>query len=161
MYKKFFIIGIIVIVIGFIGFIAGAAFVGEGFAKQIYLVDSMRQENIKLSDLGITGPDADKIIDNAKYAQIVADKVRQDRHQIAPSYNALLGGKHFDPTNPQQLSYAQALNLENYLYLAVASFGIVDIALGAGAFMIITGVALILIGILLLKFPRKMPQEAS
>jgi hypothetical protein len=161
MYKKFFIIGIIVIVIGCIGFIAGAAFVGEGFAKQIYLVDSMRQENIKLSDLGITGPDADKIIDNAKYAQIVADKVRQDRHQIAPSYNALLGGKHFDPTNPQQLSYAQALNLENYLYLAVASFGIVDIALGAGAFMIITGVALILIGILLLKFPRKMPQEAS
>ena len=161
MHKKLFTIGIIVLVIGCIGIIAGAAFVGQGFAKQMYLVESMKQENIKLGDLGITGEDADKVIDNAKYAQMVADKVREDRHQIAPSYEALLGGKHFDPTDPKQLSYAQALNLENYLYLAVASFGIVDIALGTGAFMVITGIALILIGILLFKFARKIPEESS
>lgn len=150
-------ISVIMIILGFIGFVIGAAFIAQGFVKQVYLVDSMKQEGITLGDLGITGKNANEIVDNAKYAQMVADKVRADRHKIAPSYEALLKGGHFDPTNPEQLSYAQALNLENYLYLAVASFGLIDIALGAGGFMIITGIAICLCGFALLRLAGKTP----
>ena len=149
-------IGLVMMILGFIGFVIGVAFAVQGFTKQVYLVDSMKQEGIKLGDLGITGPDANKVVDNAKYAQMVADKVRADRHQIAPSYEALLGGNRFDPTNPKELSYAQALNLENYLYLAVASFGLIDIAFGAGGFMIITGIALGIGGFALFSIARRV-----
>jgi hypothetical protein len=63
----------------------------------------------------------------------------------------LLGGGKYDPTNTRQLTYAQAMNLENYLYLAVLGFGVVTIALGVGAFMVITGIALGLAGIILVR----------
>jgi hypothetical protein len=43
------------------------------------------------------------------------------------------------------------MNLENYLYLAVLGFGVVTIALGVGAFMVITGIALGLAGIILVR----------
>jgi hypothetical protein len=150
-------ISLIMIVLGFIGFVIGVAFLAQGYTKQVYLVDAMKQEGITLGSLGLTGPDANKVVDNAKYAQMVADKVRADRHKIAPSYEALLQGGHFDPTNPQQLSYAQALNIENYLYLAVASFGLIDIALGTGGFMIIAGIAICLCGFALLRLIKKLP----
>jgi hypothetical protein len=150
-------ISMTMIVLGLIGCVIGIAFLAQGYAKQVYLVDSMKQEGITLGELGLTGPDANKVVDNAKSAQMVADKVRADRHKIAPSYEALLEGGHFDPTNPKQLSYAQALNLENYLYLAVASFGLIDIALGTGGFMIIAGIAICICGFALLKLARKIP----
>jgi glucose dehydrogenase len=53
-----------------------------------------------------------------------------------------------------QLKYAQALNLENYLYLAVLGFGVTQIAMGAGAFMVITGIALGVTGVVLLRQSR-------
>ena len=48
----------------------------------------------------------------------------------------------FNPAEPRQLTYAQALNLENYLYLAVASFGIFTAIKAMGLFMIFMGLAL-------------------
>jgi hypothetical protein len=53
-----------------------------------------------------------------------------------------LGEKRFDPTDPKQLTYAQALNLENYLYLAVIGFGLAQSVIANGVFMIVTGIAL-------------------
>jgi len=41
-----------------------------------------------------------------------------------------------------QLTYAQALNIENYLYLAVTAFGVFTVVKAAGAFMIVMGLAL-------------------
>jgi hypothetical protein len=91
------------------------------------------------------------VIDSAAEAQIAGDTVREHRHGIAPTYGDLLGGQQFNPTNPQQLTYAQALNLENYLYLAVLGFGVTQIALGVGGFMIIVGIALGVTGIVLFR----------
>jgi hypothetical protein len=34
------------------------------------------------------------------------------------------------------------MNIENYLYLAVASFGVFTVVKGAGAFMILVGIGL-------------------
>ena len=134
-------LAILILLIGLVSIAIGAVFIGQGIAKDNYLVTAMRQEKITLgipSDKITEG----EIIDNAKEAQIAGDTVREHRHQIAPTYGDLLGGKNFDPTNPQQLTYAQALNLENYLYLAVLGFGLTQVVIASGVFMIITGIAL-------------------
>jgi hypothetical protein len=140
----------LVIVLGIVSIVIGGIFLWQAFAKNDVLVTAMRQENITLgieSDALAAG----EVIDTAKEAEIAGDTVRQHRHNIAPTYGDLLGGAPYDPTNVQQLTYAQALNLENYLYLAVLGFGVTQIAMGAGAFMVITGIALGVTGGLLLR----------
>jgi hypothetical protein len=47
------------------------------------------------------------------------------------------------------------LNLENYLYLAVSSFGIVTAVLASGGFMLLTGIALGATGFALLKIAKE------
>ncbi len=147
------ILSVFVIVLGVVAIVIGGIFVWQGFAKNDLLVDAMQQEQITL---GIPSDKlaAGEVIDNAKEAEIAGDTVREHRHSIAPTYGDLLGGNQFDPTNPLQLTYAQALNLENYLYLAVLGFGVTQIALGIGAFMIIVGVALGITGIVLVRVKK-------
>ena len=113
----------------------GVVFVQQGFAKESFLVKTMAQEQIKLE--GVEG-----VIDTMKEAQKAGDTVREHRHGIAPTYGDLLGEGRFNPADPTQLTYAQALNLENYLHLAVASFGVFTVVKATGAFMIVTGLAL-------------------
>ncbi|MFC1995428.1 hypothetical protein ACFLVM_00935 [Chloroflexota bacterium] len=128
-------LGIVVMVFAFISLAMGIVFVQQGFAKEAFLVESMKQEQIELD--GVEG-----IIDTAEEAKIAGDTVREHRHGIAPTYGDLLGEERYNPEEPIQLTYAQALNLENYLYLAVASFGIFTIVKVTGIFMVIMGLAL-------------------
>jgi hypothetical protein len=81
-------------------------------------------------------------INNAADAQKAADTIASHRRAMAPTYQDLLAGGRFDPTNPVHLSYAQAMNLENYLYMAVTAFGLIQVTMAVGVFMAITGVAL-------------------
>ena len=126
------------IVIGAIGVIMGAAFIIQGAVKHEYLRDAMRQEKITLYFI----PDApkDEVVDSPKEALMAGDTIREHRRTIAPTYTELLGGKKYNPTNPRQLSYAQALNLENYLYLAFVGFGVTQIVIVMGIFMVLMGV---------------------
>ena len=144
MNKRMRYLGMGIIVIGVAAIAMGIVFVQQGFAKEAFLQEAMEQEQITLE--GVEG-----IIDTAEEAQIAGDTVREHRHGIAPTYGDLLAGERFDPTNPMKLSYAQALNLENYLYLAVASFGVFTIAKGAGAFMVVVGIGLGATGFVLWK----------
>ena len=128
-------LGLIVIIFGVVALAMGILFAQQGYAKEAFLREAMTQEQIILE--GVEG-----VIDTQEEAQIAGDTVREHRHGIAPTYGDLLGGERFNPTDPTQLSYAQALNLENYLYLAVASFGVFTVAKAAGAFMIVMGLAL-------------------
>ena len=143
----------LVIFLGIVSVVIGGIFVGQAFAKNDLLVTAMQQEQITL---GIEEAElaAGEVIDSAKEAEIAGDTVREHRHGIAPTYGDLLGGERYDPTNTEQLTYAQALNLENYLYLAVLGFGVTQIAMGAGAFMVVTGVALGVTGVVLLRKTR-------
>ncbi len=146
-------LGILIIVLGLVAIIIGGIFIDQGFAKGNLLVTAMQQEKITLgipSDKLAEG----EVIDNAGEAQIAGDTVREHRHGIASTYGDLLGGKNFDPTNPTQLTYAQALNLENYLYLAVLGFGVTQVVIGSGAFMVLTGVAFSGTGIALLRLVK-------
>jgi len=53
------------------------------------------------------------------------------------------------------LSYAQALNMENYLYLAVLGFGVTTVITGTGAFIVIMGIALGATGVVLLRLTKR------
>jgi hypothetical protein len=128
-------LGLAVIVLGVIGLAMGIVFVQQGFAQEAWLVQAMKQEQITL-------PGTNTIVDNSKLALEAGDIVREDRRQIAPTYGDLLGGGKFDPTNPKDLSYAQAMNIENYLYLAVTAFGVFTVVKTTGAFMVVAGLAL-------------------
>ena len=150
-------LSILVLILGAVALIMGIVFVYEGVSKKAWLTDTMKQENITLSSLGVTGSKANEIIDSAETAQIAGDTVRGHRHSIAPSYTALLGGEKYDPTNPANLVYAQAMNLENYLYLAVVSFGVTTIAMAAGGFMIVVALALGVIGFILFRLAQMSP----
>jgi hypothetical protein len=59
---------------------------------------------------------------------------------------AILAEGRFNPTDPTQLTYAQALNIGNYLYLAVTTFGFFTVVKATGAFMIVMGLALVATG---------------
>ncbi len=121
-------LGIIVILFAVVSLAMGIVFVQQGFAKEAFLLSAMEQEQITID--GVEG-----VVDSAAEAQLAGDTVREHRHGIAATYGDLLQGERFDATNPTQLSYAQALNLENYLYLAVASFGIFTVVKVTGVFL--------------------------
>jgi hypothetical protein len=154
-------LAILVVILGVACIAIGGVFVAEAIGKNHWITSAMRQEQITL---GLSQEQIAKgdVIDTAQEAQAAADKIKEDRRAIFPTYSDLLaasGGK-FDPTNPKDLSYAQALNMENYLYLAVLGFGVTTATLGTGVFMLVTGVALGAIGVVWLRF-RRMPPPAS
>lgn len=135
MNKKVRNLGIIVILFGVVALVLGAIFIQQGFAQENFLVTAMEQEQITIE--GVEG-----IVDSSDEALLAGDTVREHRRGIAPTYGDLLGGERYNPTDPTQLTYTQALNLENYLYLAVASFGLFTVIKATGAFMIVSGFAL-------------------
>jgi len=133
-------ISLVVMFIGLVAVVVGAVFVGLGFYRNNQLVQAMRVEQVRLP----LHPEEDGepvLIDSAAEAEAAGDIIREHRRAIAPTYQDLLGEGRYDPTNPQHLSYAQALNMENYLYLAVIGFGLIQAVQGSGVFMILTGFA--------------------
>jgi len=132
-------LGIIVILFAVVSLAMGIVFVQQGISNETFLVEAMVQEQITFEGV-------EDIVDSAAEARIAGDTVRDHRHGIAPTYGDLLGEERFNPTEPKQLTYAQALNLENYLYLAVASFGVFTVVKVTGLFMIVMGLALGTVG---------------
>jgi hypothetical protein len=152
------ILALLISILGLIAIVLGGVFLFEGFAKNKMIVDRMQIEKVTLA-VDPANPGQVSYINNADDAQKAADLISSHRRAISPTYQDLLGGKQFDPTNPKQLTYVQAMNLENYLYMAVMGFGLVQVVLAAGAFMLIVGIALILIGLVLMKLPVKTPEK--
>jgi hypothetical protein len=157
MIKK--VLAIVVIVLGVVNMALGITFITIGANKQAYLHSTMDEEQITLTltDEQIAAGD---YIDTAAEAQAAGDLVREHRHAMG-TYDQVLGGGRFDPSNPDQLTYAQALNLENYLYLAVASFGLTTVAIVAGIGMLLTGIAFAIIGSMVVFWRRKAEPAAA
>jgi hypothetical protein len=146
-------LSIIVVLLGVVALVVGLAFIGLGVARNYELKDAMRSEHVTL---GIEGEDTGQVIDSLNESIVAGDTIREHRRGIAPTYEDLLQGGRYDPTNPQQLTYAQALNLENYLYLAVVAFGLTQAVMGTGAFMILTGLAISATGVALYQVQRRL-----
>ncbi len=147
MIRKF---AMLIAVLGIVSLVLGAVFVGQAAQKNAWITSSMQQEKVTL---GLTEEQiaSGEIIDTAGEAQKAADTIREHRHGIAPTYSEL---GRYDPTNPQHLTYTQALNLENYLYMAVLSFGVIQEITGTGIAFIVIGIALAGTGLVLYRLDR-------
>jgi hypothetical protein len=152
-------LAIAAIALGIAGLAVGIGFVVEGKAKSDLLTEAMREEQITL---GLTQEQIEegRLVDTAAEAQKAGDTIREHRRSIAPTYGELLGEGRFDPENPAHVTYMQALNLETYLYFAVASFGLTTVAQVAGISMIVTGVGLAIVGVALLRLRKPALQTA-
>ena len=148
--KSINFLGIIVMVLGIIGIGIGGAFFGIGLAKNQLIVDRMNVEKVSLA-VDPNNPSVYTQINNATDAQKAADTIAKHRRGIAPTYQDLLAGGKFDSTNATHLTYAQAMNLENYLYMAVTAFGLIQVAEATGGFMILAGLALAVTGFALIR----------
>jgi len=105
------------------------------------MADAMRTEQVTLG-LDETAVAEGELVDSAAEAQVSGDILREHRRGIALTYNELLGGGRYNASNPEHLTYAQALNMENYVYLAVLGFGVTQMLIGTGVFMLVTAAAL-------------------
>jgi len=144
-----------VLLAGVAGVVIGSVFIAQAVEKNNWMKETMQAEHVTfgLPEEKVAGGD---VIDTAEEAQSAGDTIREHRRNIAPTYQDLLGEGRYDSTNPEHLSYAQALNMENYLYLAVLGFGVTTVIIGAGVFMIITGIALGGAGVVLLGLARRI-----
>jgi len=143
-----------VLLAGVVGVVIGSVFIAQAVEKNNWMKEAMRVEKVTLGlDEAVVAKG--EVVDSAEEAQVAGDVIREHRRNIASTYDELLAGGRFDPTNPKQLSYAQALNMENYLYLAVLGFGVTTVIIGIGVFMIITGIALGGTGVVLLGLTRR------
>jgi hypothetical protein len=148
-------IGLAVLALGLVAIVIGGIFIGEGIMKNNLIVDRMNVEQVSLN-LDPNNPTIFTSINNAEDAQKAADLIAEHRRSIAPTYQDLLSltGGRFDPTNATELTYAQAMNLENYLYMAVTAFGLIQATLANGVFMVIVGLAIGLVGFMVFRFSR-------
>jgi hypothetical protein len=149
--KMMRILTLFIVLIGVVAVIIGAVFIGLGASRDAQLKEAMRVENVTL---GIDSELEGEVIDSLTEAMKAGDTIREHRRNIAPTYRDLLGEGKYDPTNPLQLTYAQAMNLENYLYLAVIAFGLTQAVMASGVFMVITGLALGGTGIVLYRLQK-------
>jgi len=140
--KRIFII--VAIVLGVVVIGSGIAGIAIGQAKSHNLSSRLQTEAVSLRTFDTNAP-ANAIVTNAAEAQLAADTLDKHRKSIAPTYAALLNGQKFDPTNPKELTYAQAMNLEDSMNLAVLGFGVTTVLTLIGVLMIVLGVALVAI----------------
>ena len=147
----------IVMIMAVAAIVIGIVFIAMGVSKASYIKGQMADEKVSVAVFGgntTTGG----YIDNAAEAQAAADRIKEHRHSIAPSYGNLTSygtGGRYDPTNPDpyppnpkitigeaMLEYTQALNMENYLYMGVFALGFTQAVTVIGVFMILVGIAL-------------------
>ena len=150
--KKISIIVALVLAVVVIG--SGIAGIAIGQAKSHNLSSRLKTEAVSLRTFDTNAP-ADAIVTNAAQAQLAADTLDKHRKLIAPTYAALLNGQKFDPTNPKDLTYAQAMNLEDSMNLAVLGFGVTTVLTLIGVLMIVLGVALVAISMAVWVRPKR------
>ncbi len=156
MLKKYMPLSRIVMIMAVAAIVIGIVFIYMGVSKTYYIQDQMASEKVPVS---IFGGNETGYIDSAATAQTAADTIKEHRHSIAATYEDLLKygtNGRYDPTNPNpyppnpsmtvgeaMLSYTQALNMENYLYMGVFALGFTQAVIVIGVFMILVGIALL------------------
>ncbi len=141
--RRFLPLSRVVTIFAVAALVLGIVFVVQGTTKAGWITDQMRQEAVPLSIFEPGAPAGD-VVDTAAEAQKAGDTIKEHRQAIAATYEDLLAqsGGRYDPTNPSDLSYTQALNMENYLYMGVFALGFTQAVTVIGVFMIFMGIAL-------------------
>lgn len=154
------IAAIVVLVLGLVVFVGGITSIVVGRSNAADVTRNLKNERISLAVFDTNAP-KDAIISNASEARKAIDVLIEHRKKIAPSYSALLAGGKFDPTNQKDLLYAQAMNLQNSLTSAVLAYGLTTTLTLMGAMLLVVGVAVIVIGLLLVWPIRAKTVEAD
>ena len=139
-------VGVVMIVFALIAFVVGGIYVWQGWSKYQLIQKQAGEEKIQLG-LSEEQAKSGEIVDTFSKFDNAANTIREHRMSIAKTYTEALDGKKFDPTNPKELTYAQAMNIENALHVAMLSFGLSMTMIGNGLFFLMAGVAMLLIGI--------------
>ena len=140
----------LVLLLGVACVVLGAVFIGLAFQKEAWMRDTAQLEQVTLGLTDEQIEDGD-VVDSGAEMQAAADTIREHRRNLAPTYSDLLAGGRYDPTNSTHLSYTQAMNMENYLYLGVLGFGVTMLIKGIGAALIVIGIAIIVTALLLMR----------
>jgi hypothetical protein len=154
-------LGFVVIVLGILSLVLGGVFVDQAVQKNHYVTSELRQQRITL---GLTKEQIanGSLVDNAHEAQVAADTLEKHLQSIAPTYVDLTAANpsgKFDPTNTKDLTYAQGLNLRNSMDTAVLAFGVIQESLATGIALIIIGLAIGLVGLVLLVLRERSPVQ--
>jgi len=152
------IIGILMIIIGVVGVGVGGTFLGLGYSKNNQVSTTLREQKVTVG-LDQASIAAGNVVDTMAEATQASQVLGQHLKSIAPTYNDLLGGAKFDPTNVKELSYAQGMNLQSYFFTAVIAFGLAQSVMANGLFMIAVGIALIIGGFAFYKIAAKLTQK--
>jgi outer membrane murein-binding lipoprotein Lpp len=152
------VLAIVVVILGVAVLAGGIASIIVGQTNAGYVTNNLKQEKVSMSVFDENAP-ADKIVSTAADARKAVDTLIQHRRKIAPTYADLLQGKKFDPTNTQQLTYAQAMNLQNSMTTSVLAFGLTTVLTLMGALLIVAALALILVGWIVL--PRRKAETPA
>lgn len=140
------VLTIAIMVLAVVVIVAGAVSVGLGQSTEATVTDHLKDQKVSLRIFDENAPE-DALITNAAEARKAADTLAEHLKGISPSYSELLGGKRFDPTNPQQISYVTGLNLEGQMNLAALAFGLTTVLTFFGAVLIVIGIVLLIIGV--------------
>ena len=149
-------LAVLVVVLGIASLVIGAAFVGLAAQKNNYVVGALRQQKVTL---GLTKEQVanGEVVDNAQAAQVAAETLNKHLQSIAPTYGDLMKANKigkYDPTDPNDLTYTQGLNMENSFNLAVLSFGVIQESMATGAALIVIGIAVGATGFILFKLSK-------
>lgn len=152
----------IVIVLGVVSLVIGAAFINIAVQKNNYLVGQLRAQKITL---GLTKDQIAKggLVDNSQEAQLAAETLAKHLTSIAATYNDLMAANpsgKYDPSNSKDLTYTAGLNMENSFNLIVLGFGVVQQTAVTGATLAVIGIAITLAGVILFR-RKRVPSTTS
>lgn len=142
--RKILTFGIIILAVVVIA--CGAVSVALGATNSRSVADQLKEQKVSLQVFDENAPSG-VFITNAAEARLAADTIATHLKNIAPSYSDLLGGKHFDPTNPEQLTYVTGMNLQGQMNLAALAFGLTTVLTFFGAVLIVIGLVLLVVGL--------------
>lgn len=137
---------IAIIVLAIVVIAAGAVAIWLGQSNSKAVGDRLAAEKVSLRVFNEDAP-PDAVVTNADEARQAADTLREHRRNIAPTYSELLGGKRFDATNPEQITYVVGMTLEGQMNLATLAFGLTTALTFFGSVLVVIGVVLLVIGL--------------
>ena len=131
-------LGIAATLAGVVCLVIGIVFIVQSVSVKAVVVAGLRAENVTtaLPKEGEKGYFEGNVIDTASEALAASEYLEGHLRESYGTYGDTESG------SPERTTYLDGTTLRNSLNLAVLAFGVTTIALGAGVFMLISGIAL-------------------